>query len=236
MFKSCVITLFPEMFPGPLGYSLIGTALKEQKWDLQTINIRDFGHGKHAQVDDTPYGGGAGMVLRADVIGPAIDKAFELLPDAKLAFMSPKGEHFTQKHAVSLIESPLIILCGRFEAVDERIIDKYQPIELSIGDFVMTGGELAAMAMLDACVRLLPGVVGEETSLHQESFGLDEKYACLLEHPHYTKPPNWQGLAVPDVLTSGNHAKIDAWRLERSEEITKQRRGDMWKQYLANKE
>ena len=229
-FHATILTLFPEMFPGPLGHSLIGRALEEGKWSLECLNIRDFGIGKHRNVDDTPAGGGAGMVMRADVLGAAIDAAFAKTPDAQLIYMSPRGERFSQPRASELTahHSKLIILCGRFEGIDERIIDKYQPLEVSLGDFVMTGGEIAAMALLDTCVRMLPDVLGEKESLAQESFGLAEDYACMLEHPHYTSPPVWQGLAVPNVLKSGHHAEIDHWRKAQAEEITKARRPDLW--------
>lgn len=234
-----LITLFPEMVPGPLGYSLTGKALEAGIWSLDTVNLREFGHGKHQTVDDTPYGGGAGMVLRPDVVDTAIAEAFRRTPEAKLIYLTPRGKRFNQKIAAQLIPetcnpepATLIFLCGRFESVDERVIDKYQPVELSLGDFVMTGGELAAMAMLDACIRLLPGVIGEPESLEQESFGLAEDYALLLEHPHYTKPPVWEGNSVPDILLSGDHAKIARWRHEASKQMTESRRPDLWDEYL----
>ncbi len=247
------LTLFPELFPGPLGASLTGRALEENKWSLETINIRDFGHGKHSAVDDTPYGGGPGMVMRADVVGPAIDAAKAAHPDAQLIYFSPRGQRITQeiiKKLTGLAPHPnplpgergrearvrgepndLILLCGRFEAIDERIIKHYQPLELSLGDFVMTGGEMAAYALIDACVRLLPGVVGDAESLGEESFGLAEDYACLLEYPHYSKPPIWNGLSVPEVLTSGDHGKIAEWRKAEAEAITKVRRPELLEKY-----
>lgn len=241
MLHITVITLFPELFPGVLGASLTGRALEEGKWSLNTINIRDYGIGKHAQVDDTPSGGGAGMVLRADVVSEAIDAAIEKTKDSyTLIHLTPRGKTITQPLIHELSQKPsttnagehhLIFLCGRFEAIDERIFEHYQPLELSLGDFVMTGGELAAMAVIDATVRLLPGVVGDEESLGEESFGLSKDYACLLEYPHYSKPPIWRGLAVPEVLTSGHHQKIDQWRKAQAEEITKRRRPDVWKRY-----
>lgn len=252
-----VVTLFPEMFPGPLEHSLIGRALQERKWNLHTINIRDFGHGKHRQVDDTPYGGGAGMVMRADVISGALTAAFENNPDAQLIHFSPRGLPMSQPllaelagiHAPALSLLPsngedrrtqareitgqrsLILLCGRFEAIDERILEHYDPLELSLGDFVMTGGELAAMALIDATVRLLPGVIGDADSLAEESFGMSKDYACLLEYPHYTKPPIWSGKNVPKALLSGHHAEIEAWRKTQAEEVTKARRPDLWDRY-----
>jgi len=235
LFHATVLTLFPEMFPGPLGYSLIGRGVDEGIWTLDARNIRDFGLGKHAVVDDTPYGGGAGMVMRADVVDAAIQSAMALHPDAQLVYLTPRGQPFHQAMASQLITRALALLCGRFEAIDERVIAKHQPLELSLGDFVMTGGELAAMAILDACVRLLPGIVGEPESLAEESFGLSQEYACLLEHPHYTKPPVWEGMYVPEVLVSGDHAKIRTWRKEQSQETTRKRRPDMWEKYLAKK-
>lgn len=231
-FFTTVLTLFPEMFPGPLGHSLIGRALEEGKWSLDTINIRDFGLGRHSQVDDTPYGGGAGLVMRADVVGAAIEVAKEQSPDARLVYLTPRGKPFDQKMAVELVKAPLTLLCGRFEAIDDRIVDKYHPVEVSLGDFVMTGGEIAAMAILDACVRLLPNVIGEPESLNEESFGLSKDYACLLEHPHYTKPPIWEGMDVPDVLLSGDHGKIRDWRYDQAKRATKARRPDLWETYL----
>ncbi len=234
-----VITLFPEMFPGPLAYSLIGTALEQGIWSLHTTPLRDFGVGKHRNVDDTPYGGGAGMVLRPDVVDAAIQSALTALPDAQLIYLTPRGEPFTQQLACELIAQPapphpdrpasLIFLCGRFESIDERVIEKYAPREISLGDFVMTGGELAAMAMIDTCVRLLPEVIGATESLDEESFGLSEDYNFLLEHPHYTKPAKWDNKTVPEVLRSGDHAKIAAWRKSQSQSLTQARRPDLWK-------
>ena len=235
-FHATILTLYPEMFPGPLGASLIGRALEEGKWKLDTINMRDFGIGKHQMVDDTPYGGGAGMVLRADVVDAAIQESLKHSPDAQLVYLTPRGKRFDQPMACELIKQPLTLLCGRFESVDERVIDKYQPFEVSLGDFVMTGGEIAAMAMLDACVRLLPDVIGEPESLEQESFGLSKDYACLLEHPHYTKPPIWEDRNVPEALLSGHHSRIEQWRLKQSEALTKARRSDLWERYTAKHE
>lgn len=251
-----VITLFPEMFPGPLAHSLIGTALEQKIWTLQCINLREFGVGKHRNVDDTPYGGGAGMVLRADVVDAAITAARTALPDATLIYLTPRGKPFNQTLACELVgytteaqerdaalnpphhtdqqpeaRTQLIFLCGRFEAVDERVIQKHQPLEISLGDFVMTGGELAAMAIIDACVRLLPDVIGDAGSLSEESFGLSDDYSLLLEHPHYTRPPEWENMSVPDVLTCGDHAKIAAWRKAQAQAITQARRPDLWEKY-----
>lgn len=251
-----VITLFPDMFPGLLDYSLIGKARAEGKWKLHTINLRDYGHGKHAQVDDTPYGGGAGMVIRPDVVEGALTAAYESNPDAQLIHFSPRGVPLNQplvaelasgiRHQASAANAPeerrknrslkpeacnLILLCGRFEAIDERVFEHYQPLEVSLGDFVMTGGEPAAFALIDAVVRLLPGVIGDTDSLGEESFGMSEDYACLLEYPHYTKPPKWKGKNVPEALLSGHHAQIEAWRKQQAEEVTKARRPDLWERY-----
>lgn len=227
-----VLTLFPEMFPGPLGFSLTGQALAQGQWQLETIDIREFGIGKHRQVDDTPYGGGAGMVMRPDVLDAAIQAALKKKPNAQLIYFTPKGRPLNQGLLQDLgSHSSIILLCGRFEAIDERVIEKHHPLEVSLGDFVMTGGELAAMALLDGCVRLLPGVIGDNTSLQQESFGLSQDYACLLEHPHYTRPPIWEERPVPDVLLSGHHGDIARWRKAESEAVTQARRLDLWKRY-----
>lgn len=230
-----VLTLYPEMFPGALGQALTGRALANNVWNLDVQDIRDHGIGRHHMVDDTTYGGGAGMVMRADVVGAAIEKAKAALPGARLIYFSPRGQALNQPLVRELSQAPMILLCGRFEGVDERIIEHYQPLELSIGDFVMTGGELAAMALADACVRLLPGVVGEPESLAEESFGNHEIYAGLLEYPHYTKPPNWEGRSVPEALLSGNHAQIRAWRQAQAEAITRARRRDLWEAYAASR-
>jgi tRNA (guanine37-N1)-methyltransferase len=220
-----VLTLFPEMFPGPLGVSLSGQARDAGIWSLDTIQIRDFGLGKHAQVDDTPTGGGAGMVLRADVLGPALDVARAAQPNAPLIYLSPRGEQLTQQIAHDLAKGPgVTLLAGRFEGIDERVIAAKGLREISIGDYVLSGGDLAAMVLIDACVRLLPGVVGQAESLNHESFE-----AGLLEYPQYTKPRNWQGHTTPDILLSGDHKKIAEWRRAESERITSERRPDLLK-------
>lgn len=220
-----VLTLFPDMFPGPLGMSLSGTALDAGIWSLNTIQIRDFGLGKHAQVDDTPTGGGAGMVLRADVLGPALDAARTAQPEAPLIYLSPRGEPLTQQIARDLAGGPgVTLLAGRFEGIDERVIEAKGLREISIGDYVLSGGELAAMVLIDACVRLLPGVIGQAESLTHESFE-----AGLLEYPQYTKPREWDGRATPDILLSGDHKKIAEWRRAESERITAERRPDLLK-------
>ncbi|MFT3732729.1 MAG: tRNA (guanosine(37)-N1)-methyltransferase TrmD [Hyphomicrobium sp.] len=221
--RAQVLTLFPEMFPGPLGISLLGQALEAQIWSLDTIQIRDFGLGRHRQVDDTPAGGGAGMVLRADVLGPALDHARERSPDAPLIYLSPRGTPLTQKLARDLAEGPgVTLLAGRFEGVDQRVIDAQGLREISIGDYVLAGGEVAAMVLIEACVRLLPGVLGASESLTSESFETG-----LLEYPQYTKPREWQGRAIPDILLSGDHKKIADWRQRQSEALTAARRPDL---------
>ncbi len=218
-----MLTLFPEMFPGPLGVSLVGQALKAGLWALDLHQIRDFGIGRHRAVDDTPAGGGAGMVMRADVLAAAIDHAREA-DDLPLLYMSPRGAPLTQARARALSEGPgVMILAGRFEGVDERLIAARGVTEVSIGDYVLSGGELAAMVLIDACVRLIPGVLGAEESLAQESFE-DE----LLEYPQYTKPRTWEGLSTPEVLMSGDHQKIAAWRRAEAERLTRERRPDLW--------
>ena len=221
-----ILTLFPEMFPGPLGLSLAGQALERGDWRLETVDIRDFAGDKHRSVDDTPFGGGPGMVLRPDVVDAAIGHAREGL-DAPLVFLTPRGRRLDQARVRALAEGPgVVLLCGRYEGIDERAIEARAPEEISLGDFVLSGGEPAAIALLDACVRLLPGVVGKDASLAEESFERG-----LLEYPHYTRPQVWQGRAVPEVLVSGHHAKVRAWRTREAERITRERRPDLWRSY-----
>jgi tRNA (guanine37-N1)-methyltransferase len=220
-----ILTLYPEMFPGPLGVSLAGDALTRGAWQCEARNIRDFGIGKHRTVDDTPAGGGAGMVLRADVLADAIDAA--LTPDdpRPRLLMSPRGKALTQAQVRTLAAGPgALIVCGRFEGVDERVIAGRGLEEVSIGDYILSGGEIAALVLMDACVRLLPGVMGHEQSGEDESFENG-----LLEYPHYTRPREWEGQAIPDILLSGDHAKIARWRQEQSEAITRARRPDLLK-------
>ena len=225
--RAQVLTLFPEMFPGPLGLSLSGQALAAGIWSLDTLQIRDFGLGRHAQVDDTPAGGGAGMVMRADVLGPAIDHARAKAPEAPVIYLSPRGSPLTQAIAHELAEGPgVTLLAGRFEGIDERVIEAKGLREISIGDYVLSGGEIAAMVLLDACIRLLPGVVGANESLEHESFENG-----LLEYPQYTKPRDWEGRQIPEVLLSGDHAKIERWRREQSERLTRARRPDLMTQH-----
>lgn len=217
-----IITLFPEVFPGVLGASLTGTALSEGLWALETVDLRIFGEGKHRNVDDTPAGGGAGMVLRADVMGKAVEFAHK--PDRPLVFLSPRGRPFTQQMATRFSTAPgLTLIAGRFEGLDQRVIDHYDIEEVSVGDFVMTGGEIAAQALIDATVRLLPGVVGNAASLDEESFSNG-----LLEHPQYTRPADWKGHTIPEVLTSGDHGAVARWRQAEAERLTQARRPDLW--------
>ncbi len=220
-----VLTIFPEMFPGFLGYSLTGKALHEGIWSIESINIRDYAFDKHGSVDDTPCGGGAGMIMRPDVLGAALKANYH---GGKLIYMSPRGRQLTQDYVKELSTAEdLTIICGRFEGIDQRILDAYNVEEVSIGDYILTGGEQAAQIMLDAVVRLLPGVLGNVDSLSEESFEDN-----LLEHPQYTRPINWEGLEVPAVLLSGHHGNIAKWRKEQSLEITKARRPDLMKKYL----
>jgi tRNA (guanine37-N1)-methyltransferase len=220
MFKASVITLFPEAFPGVLGVSLIGKALREGLWSLETTQLRDFGIGPHKQIDDTPAGGGPGMVIRADIAAAAIDSG---TPEGRpLIYLSPRGTQFNQAMAREWAAGPGVILfCGRFEGLDERVIEARGMQEVAVGEAVLAGGEAAAMVVLEACVRLLPGVLGNETSVVEESFRNG-----LLEHPHYTRPREWEGRSIPDVLLSGDHARIDAWRRAERERLTAQRRPD----------
>ncbi len=223
MWRVTVLTLFPEMFPGPLGVSLAGRALASGLWALETRDIRASAGDRHRSVDDTPAGGGPGMVLRADVLAAAIDAA-DLDTARPRLVMSPRGRPLTQAHVADLTAGPgPLLVCGRFEGIDQRVIDTRQLEEVSIGDYVLSGGEIAAMALIDACVRLLPGVMGRLES------GTDESFSDgLLEYPQYTRPQVFEGAAIPDILTSGDHAKVAAWRLEQAESLTQARRPDLW--------
>jgi tRNA (guanine37-N1)-methyltransferase len=225
-----IITLFPEMFPGVLGESLTGKALKDGLWQLKTTHLRDFGEGRHRNVDDTPAGGGAGMVLRADVMDRAIGAATRgAPPGCPLIYLSPRGRRFDQQMAQRFAHGPgVTLICGRFEGLDERVIAHHGIEEVSLGDFVLTGGEIAAQALIDATVRLLPGVLGNAASTEEESFS-----SGLLEHPQYTRPAEWMGHPIPEVLLSGNHAKIAEWRQAQAEALTKARRPDLWEAYMA---
>jgi tRNA (guanine37-N1)-methyltransferase len=226
-FVAKVLTLYPEMFPGPLGISLAGRALAEGKWSLDAVQIRDFATDRHRSVDDTPAGGGAGMVMRADVLAAAIDASVP--SDMPLLAMTPRGKPLTQDRVRGLAAGPgVAILCGRFEGFDERLFEA-RPIEpVSIGDYVLSGGELGALVLLDACVRLLPGVMGAPSSGDEESFE-----SGLLEYPHYTRPQMWEGRTIPEVLRSGDHAKIAAWRKSQAEIITRSRRPDLWARHIG---
>jgi tRNA (guanine37-N1)-methyltransferase len=226
IFKVTILTIFPQMFPGTLQYSLAGQALKESIWAYDVIDIREFGLSKHKNVDDTPYGGGNGMVMRPDVLSQALDRALINNPDVEIIYMSPRGKILTQSISSNIVESRnIIILCGRFEGIDERLIEEYNIKELSIGDFVLSGGELAALVLIDSCIRLLPGVLDNQGTLKEESFNMAGQ--TLLEYPLYTRPANWRNRNVPEVLLSGDHKKIAEWRYSKSLEITKERRPDL---------
>jgi tRNA (guanine37-N1)-methyltransferase len=223
-FAATVLTLYPEMFPGPLGVSLAGRAMREGKWSLDAVQIRDFATDKHRSVDDTPAGGGAGMVMRADVLAAALDS----VPGGRpVLAMSPRGRTLTQARVRALSEGPgVTILCGRFEGFDERIFEGRDVEPVSIGDYILSGGEMAALTLLDACIRLLPGVMGAPSS------GMDESFETgLLEYPHYTRPVEWEGRTIPEVLRSGDHARIAAWRKQMAETDTRLRRPDLWERH-----
>ena len=225
--RATVLTLFPEMFPGPLGLSLAGRALGSGTWSLDAVNVRDFATDRHRTVDDTPFGGGPGMVMRPDVIDAALASVTDARPTICL---TPRGRPFTQADAARFAAAPgVILLCGRYEGIDQRVIDARGLDELSIGDYVLSGGELAALVLLDATVRLLPGVMGAADSATDESFS-----AHLLEYPHYTRPADWSGHRVPDVLLSGHHAAVAAWRRAEAERITRLRRPDLWAAHTAS--
>lgn len=220
-FDTTILTLFPDAFPGVLDLSVIGRARAQNLWSLETVNIRDHAHDKHASVDDTPAGGGAGMVMRADVLAASLDSVS--LADRPVLYMSPRGKPLTQERVKQLAAGPgLVVLCGRFEGVDERFLQARGVEEVSIGDFVLAGGEIAAQALIEACVRLLPDVLGAPDSVAEESFE-----GGVLEYPHYTRPREFEGRSIPDVLLSGDHAKIRAWRREKALEITRARRPDL---------
>jgi tRNA (guanine37-N1)-methyltransferase len=226
-FAATVLTLYPEMFPGPLGVSLAGRALGEGAWSLEAVQIRDFATDKHHTVDDTPAGGGAGMVLKVDVLAAAVDHALRAHPDCPVLAMTPRGKPLSQARVRELAAGPgVTILCGRFEGFDERIFEGRAVEEVSLGDVVLSGGEPAAIAVLDACIRLLPGVMGAPSSGAEESFE-----EGLLEYPHYTRPQEWEGRTIPEVQRSGDHARIAAWRKAMSESDTRLRRPDLWERH-----
>lgn len=225
-----VLTLFPEMFPGPLGHSLAGKARKDGLWRLETLDIRDFASDKHRSVDDSPAGGGAGMVMRADILAKAIDSArTNRVTNRPLIYLSPRGKRFDQRRAKELAKGDgVTLICGRFEGTDQRVLEARDAEELSLGDYVLSGGEPAAIALLDSVIRLLPGVVGDPAALDEESFERG-----LLEYPQYTRPQEWEGRKIPEVLASGDHAKIAAWRRDKAEETTRRRRPDLWASYVS---
>ena len=229
MWKVRVFTLYPKLFPGPLASGLYKKALDKKIWSLEVVNIRDSTKDKHKTVDDTPYGGGSGMVMRADVLANSLDKNI-FNKKEPIIYLSPKGKKFDQFYAKKILNKNINIVCGHFEGVDERILETRNIEQVSVGDFVLSGGEIGAFVIIDAVVRLLPGVIGNYNSLVEESF---ERY--LLEYPQYTKPQKWEKKEVPDVLLSGDHAKIKDWRLTQSEDITRRRRPDLWEKYKKNK-
>lgn len=226
--KVTILTLFPEMFPGPLGLSLLGKALEKNLWELEVVDIRNFAEDKHQTVDDTCFGGGPGMVMQPDVVDKALSSVMKK-GKARLFHLTPRGRVFKQEIAKEIADSnvPLVFLCGRYEGIDQRVLDQWEAEDISLGDFVLTGGELAAMTILDASLRLIPGVIGDEASLEEESFSHG-----LLEYSHFTRPRVWKGREVPEVLLSGNHQKIVEWRRKEAETITKLRRPDLWNNYL----
>ena len=229
MFVATVFTLYPDLFPGPFSEGLYGKALEKKIWNLQKVNIRDYAEDKHKTVDDTPYGGGSGMLIKPDVIGKALDKNTK--KGEKIIFLTPRGKVFNHECAKKFSQEKIInIICGHFEGIDQRVIDSRNIEEISIGDFVLSGGETASYVFLDAILRLIPGVIGNENSVAEESFENG-----LLEYPQYTKPQIWEKKSVPNVLLSGDHAKIKDWRLLQSEAITRRQRPDLWKKYLDKK-
>lgn len=221
-FKVTLVTLFPEAFPGLLGMSVLGRGMKAGAWELEVINIRDFAHDKHKTVDDTPYGGGAGMVMKPDIVAAALRAAKAANPGAVTVYMGPAGRRFVQATARGFAAGQgLIVLCGHYEGIDERVLEAEVDAVVSVGDFVLSGGENAAMVVVDAVVRLLPGVLGADASLHEESFDITHEGELLVEYPHYTRPAVWEGVAVPEVLTNGNHKEIAKWRLHEAKRRTK---------------
>ena len=229
MWKVRVFTLYPEMFPGPLASGLYKKALEKKIWSLEMVNIRDYATDKHKTVDDTPFGGGSGMIMRADVLANSLDKNI-FNNKEPIIYLSPKGKKFSQIYAKKILNKNINIICGHFEGVDQRILETRNIEEISIGDFILSGGEIGALVIIDTVVRLLPGVLGNSESLNEETF---EKY--LLEYPQYTKPQKWEEKEVSRVLLSGDHTKIKDWRLAQSEDITRRRRSDLWEKYKKNK-
>ena len=229
MWTARVFTLYPELFPGPLGSGLYKKALEKKLWSLEIVNIRDSAQDKHKTVDDTPFGGGSGMVIRADVIASSLDKKISN-KNEPIIYLSPKGKKFDQTYAKKMMNKNVNIICGHFEGIDQRLLEARNIEEVSIGDFVLSGGEIGAFVVIDTILRLIPGVLGNSDSLTEETFERD-----LLEYPQYTKPQKWEEKEVPNVLLGGDHAKIKDWRLAQSEDITRRRRPDLWKKYKKNK-
>ena len=229
MWKARVFTLYPELFPGPLGNGLYKKSLEKKLWSLEVIDIRDYALDKHKTVDDTPFGGGSGMVMRADVIANSLDKNVSN-KNEPIIYLSPKGKKFDQIYAKKILNKNVNIICGHFEGIDQRLLDSRNIEEVSVGDFVLSGGEVGAFVIIDTVVRLIPGVLGNPNSLSEESFE-----GNLLEYPQYTKPQKWEGKEPPNVLLTGDHAKIKDWRLTQSEDITRRRRPDLWEKYKKNK-
>ena len=229
MFKVKIFTLYPDLYPGPLNTGIYKKAMESKIWDLKVINIRDYAIDKHSSVDDTPFGGGSGMLLRPDVVASALDSNLE--SNETTIYLSPKGKKFDQRAAREFSkQKKLNLLCGHFEGIDQRLLETRNIQEYSIGDFILSGGETASFVLIDSIIRLLPGVLGNDNSVKEESFEND-----LLEYPQYTKPQNWEGKSTPEVLLSGDHAKIKGWRLSQSEAITRRQRPDLWKKYLNKK-
>ena len=229
MWKARIFTLYPELFPGPLGIGLYKKALEKKLWSLEVVNIRDYSVDKHKTVDDTPFGGGSGMLMRADVIANSLDKNISDKAEP-IIYLSPKGKKFDQTYAKKILNKNINIICGHFEGVDERLLETRNIEEISVGDFVLSGGEIGALVIIDSIVRLIPGVLGNSNSLKDETFERN-----LLEYPHYTKPQKWEKKDIPEVLLTGDHAKIKDWRLDQSEDITRRRRPDLWSKYKKSK-
>ena len=229
MWTARVFTLYPELFPGPLGSGLYKKALEKKLWSLEVVNIRDYATDKHKTVDDTPFGGGSGMLMRADIIANSLDKNISS-KNEPIIYLSPKGKKFDQIYAKKILEKNINIICGHFEGVDQRLLETRDIEEVSVGDFVLSGGEIGAFVVIDTIVRLIPGVLGNSNSLSEETFERN-----LLEYPQYTKPQKWEKKNIPDVLLTGDHAKIKDWRLAQSEDITRRQRPDLWKKYKKNK-
>jgi|TARA_B100000959_G_scaffold229105_1_gene244685 tRNA (guanine37-N1)-methyltransferase len=229
MWKARVFTLYPELFPGPLGIGLYKKALDKKLWSLEVINIRDYAKDKHQTVDDTPFGGGSGMLMRPDIVANALDKKI-LDKNEPIIYLSPKGKKFDQAYAKKILNKNINIICGHFEGIDQRLLETRNIEEVSVGDFILSGGEIGALIVIDSIVRLIPGVLGNSDSLVDETF--EEN---LLEYPQYTKPKKWENKDIPEVLLSGDHAKIKGWRLDQSKDITRRRRPDLWEKYKKNK-